>query len=200
MTFDSKIRSADGVETDPESVLFKALSNPLRYRILAILGEREASPKELSEFLKEGFHKTWEHVRRLENWGLIELVDTDHKNGGEQHFYRACTLPVLDAEEWDKIPRYVRQTNSFCILQGLNREIKDSVTGGHFDSHPNRVLIRKPLLLDEEGFKEVDAASIRHLREMEKAEAASAARRIKSGERALRVIGVSLAFPAAPSS
>lgn len=200
MAFDFKIPATEGREADPdEAILFKALSHPLRFRMMMILGEREASPKELSEALEAGFHKTWEHVKRLEGWGLIELVDTDHKNGGEQHFYRARTLPVLDAEEWDRIPEFARKTTSAAIIRTGYREVTAAIEGGHFDSHPSRVVIRKPLLLDEEGMQEADAAGCAHLAAIEEAEAKSAARRIKTGEPATRVMSLVMTFPAAPS-
>jgi DNA-binding transcriptional ArsR family regulator len=181
-----------------EVMLFKALSNPLRYRLMMVLGEREASPKELAEMLGEGFHKTWEHVRLLEGWGLIELVDTDQRRGGTQHFYRAKTLPVLDAAEWEQLPQFARETGSATIIRSSVREITASVEAGIFDAHRNRVLVRKPVLVDEQGFGEIDEAAIEHLAKITEIEAQSAARRIESGEPAHRVMTLTIAFETAP--
>jgi DNA-binding transcriptional ArsR family regulator len=196
MTPETKAQSKKRV-ADAEVTLFKALSNPLRYRLMMVLGEREASPKELAEILGEGFHKTWEHVRLLEEWGLIELVDTDQRRGGTQHFYRARTLPVLDADEWEKLPKYARETASGAIVRTSMREITASIAEGIFDDHPHRALLRKPTLVDEQGFREIDEAALEHLARVTEIEAASAARRIESGEPARRVMTLTMAFETA---
>ncbi|MGV1047732.1 MAG: hypothetical protein ACOYD4_04285 [Solirubrobacterales bacterium] len=183
---------------DAEAKLFKALSHPLRYQLMMVLGEREASPKELAEILGEGFHKTWEHVRLLEGWGLIELVDTDRRRGGTQHFYRAKSLPVLDAEEWERLPKFARETASTTIIRTVIREITASIEGGIFDEHPHRALLRKPALVDEQGFREIDESALAHLDKITEVEAESAARRIESGEPARRVMTLTMAFETAP--
>jgi DNA-binding transcriptional ArsR family regulator len=192
----SKSESSKRV-ADAEAKLFKALSHPLRYQLMMIFGEREASPKELAEVLGEGFHKTWEHVRLLEGWELIELVDTDRRRGGTQHFYRAKTLPVLDAEEWDRLPKFARETASTTIIRTVIREINASIEAGLFDEHPHRALLRKPVLVDEQGFRELDEAALENLAKVTEIEAKSAARRIESGEPARRVMSLTMAFETA---
>lgn len=197
MTPESK-SLAEVAIANAEATLFKALSHPLRYRLMMILGEREASPKELAELLGEGFHKTWEHTKLLEEWGLIELVDTDRRRGGTQHFYRAKTLPVLDAEEWENLPPFARETASAQILRTAMREIASSMAAGIFDAHPHRALLRKPVLADEQGFREIDESALEHLARCTEIEAQSAARRLKSGESARRVMTLTVAFETSP--
>src|SRR5204862_7829579 len=58
---------------DPRYV--KAISHPLRVRILAMLQERTASPSQLSEWLGATLGTTAYHVRALHKLGLIELAD-----------------------------------------------------------------------------------------------------------------------------
>src|SRR5215212_7372531 len=57
---------------DPRYV--KAMSHPLRVRILALLDERAASPVELAGWLGATLGTVAYHVRTLERIGLIELV------------------------------------------------------------------------------------------------------------------------------
>lgn len=182
---------------DAKAKLFKALSHPLRYRLMVILGDREACPKELAEMLGEGFHKTWEHVRLLEGWGLIELVGTDQRRGGTQHFYKAKTLQVLDASEWEQLPRFAREAASTTIIKTVIREITASIEAGIFDEHPHRALLRKAVLVDEQGFREIDESALQHLAKVTEIEAKSAARRIESGEPARRVMSLTMAFETA---
>jgi DNA-binding transcriptional ArsR family regulator len=71
---------------DPRYV--KALSHPLRVRILALLQERTASPRELAEWLDATLGTVSYHVRTLHDFGLIELVRTTQVRGAIAHHYR----------------------------------------------------------------------------------------------------------------
>ena len=64
---------------DPRYV--KAMSHPLRVRILAILQERTASPVELAQVLEGTLGTVSYHVRTLERFGLIKLVRTTPVRG-----------------------------------------------------------------------------------------------------------------------
>jgi DNA-binding transcriptional ArsR family regulator len=67
----------------------KALSHPLRARILQVLGERVASPNDLAVELKAPLGVVSYHVRMLRDYGMIELARTEPKRGALQHYYRA---------------------------------------------------------------------------------------------------------------
>src|SRR5919112_6130 len=56
---------------DPRYV--KAMSHPLRVRILAMLDERKASPHQLAGWLSASLGTVAYHVRTLEQLGLAEL-------------------------------------------------------------------------------------------------------------------------------
>jgi DNA-binding transcriptional ArsR family regulator len=71
----------------------KALSHPLRARILDVLREREASPRELAEELDAPLGVTAYHVRRLADLGLIALVRETHRRGSIEHHYLAAESP-----------------------------------------------------------------------------------------------------------
>jgi DNA-binding transcriptional ArsR family regulator len=73
--------------SDPRYV--KALSHPLRVRILALLEERTASPRELDDWLDATLGTVSYHVRALHRTGLLELVDTTQVRGAVAHHYRA---------------------------------------------------------------------------------------------------------------
>ena len=68
---------------DPRYV--KAMSHPLRVRILALLDERAASPVELAGWLGATLGTTAYHVRTLERIGLIELVRETRVRGAVEH-------------------------------------------------------------------------------------------------------------------
>jgi DNA-binding transcriptional ArsR family regulator len=182
--------------TATNAALFKALSHPLRYRIMVILGDREASPRELAELLDEDFHRVYEQVRTLNKSNFIELVGTDSKRGGTMHFYRATVRPVLDAEAWERFPRLAREIASVSIARRIVGDLIASIREGIFDRRPHRALLRKPIVVDEQGFKEADESALRHLAELTEIEARSAARLIDHGEEGINVSTATMVFEA----
>lgn len=178
------------------AALFEALSHPLRYRIMMILGEREASPKQLAELLDEDFDQVYEQVRILDKSEFIELVATDSRRGGTQHLYKATVRPVLDAEAWRRFPRLAREIASVSIARRIFADVLASVEAGAFDGRPHRALLRKPIVVDEQGFREADESALRHLAELAEIEARSAARLIERGEEGINVATATLVFEA----
>ena len=72
---------------DPRFV--KAMSHPLRVRILAMLDERKASPNQLAGWLGADWGPSPTTSARCEQLGLIELVDETRVRGAVEHHYRA---------------------------------------------------------------------------------------------------------------
>jgi DNA-binding transcriptional ArsR family regulator len=182
-----------------QAPLYKLLGNPLRTRIIMILGGREASPKELAENLDEDFQRVCNQVRYLKRNGFIELVDEDRRKGGVQHFYKAVVRPRLEADEWELVPEFARRSNSAVILQQIVADFRAAVLNGDFDAHRHRALLQKPMVVDEQGMRELDESALRHLDEQERIEAESATRRIDSGEPGIPVKAVTIVHPAANS-
>jgi DNA-binding transcriptional ArsR family regulator len=182
-----------------QAPLYKMMGNPLRTQIIMILGNREASPKELAEILDEDFQRVCNQVRYLKRNGFIELVDEDRRKGGVQHFYKAVVRPRMEADEWELMPEFARRSNSALILQTIVGELRAALLSGDFDAHRHRALLQKPMVVDEQGMRELDESALRHLDEQERIETESAARRIESGERGIPVRAVTIIHPAARS-
>jgi len=84
--------------TRDDTHIAKALSHPLRARVLSLLQDRVASTRELSEDLEESLPNVAFHVRALERLGCVERVDTVPRRGTVEYFYRAVcpdSLPEL---------------------------------------------------------------------------------------------------------
>lgn len=178
--------------------LHKALSHPLRYRILILLGETEASPKELTEALGQDFQRVCEQVRILRDGGFIELVAKDRRRGGTQHFYRATVRPFLDADEWANLPLPVQESISASILRMVFKDAQAALRTGDFDAHPHRVLIEKPLIVDEQGFEDADASALRYLAELGRIALESSGRLTASGEEGISLNTATMIYTAAP--
>jgi DNA-binding MarR family transcriptional regulator len=74
----------------PEHVIAKALSHPLRARVLRLIESGERSPVELAAALDYSVHDVAYHVRQLDRAGLIVRTRVAHTRGAEQHFYKVA--------------------------------------------------------------------------------------------------------------
>src|SRR5215207_7983088 len=159
-----------------EPALAKALSHPLRMRILTILGQRVASPVELATELDVPLNNLSYHVRTLLDLGCIELVRTEPRRGTLEHFYRAIERPIISAEEWSGIPFNVRRAIADGVLTQIAKDLRTAAGRGGFD-RPDVHLTRTPLTLDEQGWEELGAL-ISELRERAEAIQAQSASRV----------------------
>ncbi len=160
----------------------KALSHPMRARILMILNERVASPNEIADDIDERLPNVSYHVRALLDLGCIELVDTAQRRGAIEHYYRAVVRPFFSDSDWKRIPRSGRQAISDSILQIIWEDLSDSIKAGTFEARTDRHLTHSRMLLDEEGWKELTKYLSGVLAEVEKIESRSKARIKKSAD------------------
>jgi DNA-binding transcriptional ArsR family regulator len=138
-----------------ESNIVKALSHPLRMRILTRLNEGVASPNEMAKEFEESLPLVSYHVRILRELECIELVRTTPRRGAIEHHYRALTRPFLDDEDWGALPPSARKAVSNTVLSKALSDVRAAVATGTFDERPDRHLSYAPLLLDEEGWTEL---------------------------------------------
>ena len=160
----------------------KALSHPMRARILVILNERVASPNEIAETIGERLPNVSYHVRALLDLGCIELVDTAQRRGAIEHYYRAVIRPFFTDRDWKRLPRSGRQTISDTALQVIWKDVSDAIEAGTFDGRHDRHLVHSPMRLDEDGWAEITALLASTLAEAERIASKSAARLKKSKE------------------
>jgi DNA-binding transcriptional ArsR family regulator len=160
--------------------LAKALSHPMRARILTILNERVASPNEIAEMIDERLPNVSYHVRALQELGCIELVRTAQRRGAIEHYYRALTRPFFSDRDWRRLPRSARQAVSDVGLQMVWEDAAEAMRSGTFEQRADRHLSRTPLVLDEEGWSEVNGLLQRLQAEAEAIEAKSSKRLAKS--------------------
>jgi DNA-binding transcriptional ArsR family regulator len=178
------------------AAIFKALSHPLRYRILTVLQERIASPTELAETLEEDRYTVARHVRDLAEAGCIELVDTDRRKGGTQHFYKATVSLLVDVEAAERLPRLLREAQTTQIVQLMIGDVIESIEARVMDSHPQRSLLRTNLVLDDEGIAESAEAAVLFWEELQEIQARAAGRLNEAGETGKNMSSGIMIFPA----
>jgi DNA-binding transcriptional ArsR family regulator len=156
----------------------KALSHPMRSRILVILNERVASPNEIAEMIDERLPNVSYHVRALLDLDCIELVDTAQRRGAIEHYYRAIVRPFFSDSDWKRIPRSGRRAISDTLLKVIWEDVSHAAESGTFDSRPDRSLVHSPMVVDDQGWSELAEVMARVRRDVEKIESQSA-RRLK---------------------
>src|SRR3954465_6721009 len=155
---------------DPRYV--KAMSHPLRVRILAMLDERTASPVELAGWLGSSLGTVAYHVRTLERMGLIELVHETRVRGAVEHHYRSKERPRVSDDAWAAAPPIAKQAAVSASLQTIDAYARAAGAAGGFD-HGNAHLTRTSLRLDERGWSELSRACVRLLAQVDRIEEAA---------------------------
>jgi DNA-binding transcriptional ArsR family regulator len=72
-----------------DALAARALSHPLRVRLLELLAQAPGSPHELARGLGAPLTTVSYHVRTLKRLGFIELMETIPRRGTLEHRYRA---------------------------------------------------------------------------------------------------------------
>jgi DNA-binding transcriptional ArsR family regulator len=124
----------------------------MRTRILRMLDERVASPRQLSRELDAPLQNVSYHVRELAKLDLIKLVRTTQRRGAIEHHYRAVATPHISDAAWSELPTVVRQRMTAAGLAEIFKQVNDAATGGGFDSDDAH-LSRTKLVLDDKGRK-----------------------------------------------
>lgn len=162
---------------DPRYV--KAMSHPLRVRILAMLDERKASPNQLAGWLGASLGTVAYHVRTLQQLGLIELVDETRVRGAVEHHYRAKARPNVTVEGWAQAPPIAKQAAVGSSLDVIGEYARVSAAAGGFDREDAQ-LRRMMLRLDAKGFQQLSKACDKLMEQAEKIEAQAAERMAKN--------------------
>jgi DNA-binding transcriptional ArsR family regulator len=168
-------RTATRVQGIDDPRFVKAMSHPLRVRILAMLDERKASPNQLAGWLGASLGTVAYHVRTLEQLGLIELVDETRVRGAVEHHYRARERPNVTAEDWTQAPPIAKQAAVGPAVDLIAEYARASAAAGGFD-RPDAQLRRALVKLDARGFAQLSKACEKLLEQAEKIEAAATAR------------------------
>src|SRR3954463_12907224 len=89
--------------------LVKALAHPLRIRILGILEQRSATPKELAELLDVQIENLSYHVRTLRDYGFIKLERRRMVKGAVANRSGMVARPRITSAVWEQLPVIVRE-------------------------------------------------------------------------------------------
>ncbi len=147
----SKVSDLEGID----HALIKALAHPLRVRILRILGDRVASPIEISKVLDEPLGNVSYHVKVLKNAEAVEEVRNEPRRGAVEHFYKATPRSSFRAEDWEGIPPSFRQSLAGASFASLIPRVVGALKAKTFEDRDDSSISWQPLSLDERGWGEI---------------------------------------------
>src|SRR3954470_14040377 len=137
--------------------IMKALSHPLRVRMLTLLNQRVSSPSEIAEELDEPLGNVSYHMRFLADLKMVKLVRTEPRRGAVEHYYEALAPPLISDDDWAQLPVALRRSLSDSTLSDIARDLKGAAEEGGFDRE-NIHVSRTALTLDEQGWGELPDA------------------------------------------
>jgi DNA-binding transcriptional ArsR family regulator len=148
-------RKAKKAKTDElvDSRLMKALTDPRRVKVLSILNERVASPKELAEEFGETLSGVAYHFKVLRNFGLIELERTEPRRGAVEHYYRATNRALVPDDAWRALSAKTKRGIAHDIMENIIGDVAESVEEGVFGGRDGVHISWTPLILDEQGWE-----------------------------------------------
>lgn len=165
-----------------EQIVAKAFAHPLRVQILIILNEKVASPNMLAQQLDQSLNLVAYHVRVLEKYDCIELVDTKQRRGATEHFYRATRRQFLSDDEWSRLPSTLRPGIAGAVLKTVFEDLEAASKSGTLDDVDDMHLSRTPMVLDREGWDDVSESLKGCLDRLLEIQAEASERMAKSGE------------------
>jgi DNA-binding transcriptional ArsR family regulator len=138
--------------TEPDVV--RALAHPLRVRLLNILDQRTASPRELATELGQPLGNVSYHVRVLASLGMVKLVSRKQRRGAIEHFYRAVTRPVITEQGWGRLPEIVKSAMVGANLASTGEYVQAALEQGGF-SRKDIHLTRTTAEVDERAWRQL---------------------------------------------
>jgi DNA-binding transcriptional ArsR family regulator len=159
--------------------LIKGLSHPLRVLILAHMNEGPWSPRELERELGEGLSQVSYHVKVLNDYELIELVDVQPRRGAVEHYYKAIERAFIPSSMTKDIPKSAQRVLGDETLQNLDGDLRESLKSGKFYARDDWHASWTPVDLDDQGCKDAEKLADRFIEDLLRIEAQSVGRRAK---------------------
>ncbi len=179
----------------------KALDHVLRQHILLAAVQGEVSPKGLSKALNEGLSQVSYHVKVLRDdcEGMIEETRTVPRRGAVEHYYRASAKTLFPAKAWRQLKKGLRAVVGAGQASDLFDDLAGALKAGKLQGTHDHIT-RAPLVLDQEGERNVLAIAQWASKEVEAEQQAATRRMAKANGDGAEAVGYTfalLAFEAA---
>lgn len=168
--------------------LAKAMSHPLRQRLLMAYNQEVTSPSEVAAKLQAPLNDVAYHTKRLLEMGCIELVRTE-RGPGIKHFYTAVVRAEIDDPDWRGLPRGLRRTLVSSTLRQVVQEARAAASAGALESEDVH-FSRAPLQLDDAAWEELSELLLETSQRAQELSRQSAERRRSGGVLRSSILGI----------
>ncbi len=137
-----------------EQAVVEAFADPVGQRIWQALVERTSTAGDLARAVGLPLDVVLDHLTNLCELGVTEVVAPSADVARQE--YRAVARPMLDTEQFARLPLAARRGIFGEILDDLLRHVETASASGGFD-RPDAHVSWTPLDLDEDGYGAVAA-------------------------------------------
>jgi DNA-binding transcriptional ArsR family regulator len=171
-----------------DTELAKALSHPLRVKILGELNKQVMSPSRFAKRFGISVGTAANQFGVLQEAGCIEIVHEDDRGRGVEHWYRATKKALFDDSAWERLPETIRNKLSARTFGDLLEAIAAAMQEGTetFDSRTDRHLAWETSHVDEQAWEEMSLIQREALEKLMQVARESRSRLIRSGAEGLR--------------
>lgn len=177
--------------------VLKALANPLRNQIVAILNERTASKTELSRELGCDWGEINYEIEALEEAEIVERVSEKKKRGANEVFYRATTRAYLNPSEWREVAGTIKTSMRAGLFMNLWVDAVAAIEEETYDSLEDAHMSWIPMIVDEQGWEALTRLLLRTMKAAEEIQSDSAERLITADAEGISCTVSILGFPSA---
>jgi len=155
-------------------------SLPFAQAVLSAFTPLPASVSEVAAELGAPEDEVRREAEGLAKMGLVIAPD-----GDDERFQ--ARLGFMREDEWGRLPQSEREAVSAEIEGLMRQDIEMAMRSETFDRRPNRVLVRAPLEVDEEGWHELHDLHLKMMVDVLEVLARTTKRLDQSGERRISV-------------
>lgn len=179
------------------TALAKAMGHPVRAKILSALSDTHPlGVGQIAGRIHEPKRRVRYHVGRLMADGLIEQL---RSSGRTRTRYALLVIPFLGKDELEQLTDGEARRIWTEIFRGIVIDVAGAISSGTFYRRPDFYEVRQPLVVDAEGWEEVQAISSSAYEKIESAHAAAAGRLAVSGAEPIAATAAILWFEVPPA-
>ncbi|HEX2084801.1 MAG TPA: hypothetical protein VHF89_03895 [Solirubrobacteraceae bacterium] len=138
------------LSSDADARILRALAHPVRLHAAYLLTGEPMSADRLAALLGRPQGEVVEHLRVLEDCSAVEkAIDPQ-----EPERYRSIIRPILNDDEWERLPASLRREMFGSLLQQIAEHVDTALASGGFD-RPDAHVSWTTMRLDAAAYRRV---------------------------------------------